>query len=126
MNNKPKIAVADSHAEYCETLSALLTESGFEIVLSVPADPALLWLMDAGNPPDLIIISCSTLYPESIGLIMELKKNFPTIKILASVAFLHFLPNVKSLGDTLDGVIVKTAAELTGIIAAIHAACGRS
>ena len=124
MQNALRIAVADSHAEYREALSGLLTEYGFTVILTVPADPVLLLLIDPGNLPDILIISCTTIYPESIALIRELKTSFPRMKILANVVFIHYLPETGLIKELVDGVMVKTAAEPAAIVKAIHKACG--
>jgi DNA-binding NarL/FixJ family response regulator len=123
MHNTLKIAVADNHVEYREVLAALLTGSGFKVVLSAGVAPDLLQLIDPGNLPDIIVISCSTMYPESIALIRELKNRFPSIKVLANVVFIHYLPDAWLMKTCIDGWVIKTMAEPAAIIKAIHKAC---
>jgi len=125
MNNAIKIAVADNHKEYREALSGLLAGYGFTIVLSAGVGPGLLSLIDPAHPPDVIIISCSTIHPESIGLIGELKNKFPSIKLLANVVFMHYLPETEVIREAVDGVIIKTMTGPEAIEKAILKACGR-
>jgi len=124
MHNVIKVAIADNHAEYCEALSCFLADSGFTIVLSAAAGPGLLQLLDPLRPPDLLIIGCSTMYPESIALIRELKSRFPSTKVLANVVFTHYLPEAWLNETCIDGWIVKTMVEPAAIIKAIRKACG--
>jgi len=124
MHNVIKVAVADNHADYREALADLLTESGFTVVLSAGVGPDLLQVIDPGNLPDIIVISCSTMYPESLAVIRELKNKFPYIKVLANVVFIHYLPDAWLMKTYIDGWVVKTMADPAAIIKAIHKTCG--
>jgi len=127
MRNTLNIAVADNHADYREALSAFLSESGFNVILSAPARPQLLLLIEATGLPDVIIISCSAMYPESIDLVSELKRRFPSMKVLANVPFLHYLPALAGAAPAkgvIDGWIVKAMTGPGAIIKAITTICG--
>jgi DNA-binding NarL/FixJ family response regulator len=111
MYNLIKIVVADSHLDYCSALSAFLTETGFTVTFSSADIAAIQDLIDPSSPPDIIIISCSTMYPESIHTIQQLKNRFPTIIVLANAVFAHYLPH-NLLPDTgADGWMIKTLTE---------------
>ena len=125
MHNTLKIAVAENHALFRDTLVDLLTESGFTVVFAAPVNTALLLRISSCNLPNLIIISCSTMYPDSIALIKEVKTRFPGMKVLANVVFIHYLPKKGIFQDVVNGVIIKTADDRETIIKAIYKACDR-
>ncbi len=123
MYNSIKIAIADSHLAYCEALAAYLSGKTFTVLLYSDKPDAIAQLLDPANLPDIIIISCSTMHPESIATIKMLKNRFPGVKLLASVVFEHNLP-IKILTDAgADGWIIKTLVDPWSVMLQVLLLC---
>ena len=106
-----KVAVVDEHPAYCKTLSAFLAETGFATAFFPQAGSSFARTLEHSNLPDVVIISCSTMYPESISLLRDIKRKFPSVMIMANTVFEGYLPAAGIAGAWADACMIKSQTE---------------
>lgn len=109
MTAKPRILVIDDEESVRETLCENLAESGYEVSEAIDGEQGLL-LIDRKNPPHLVITDIIMPRKEGLETIMEIRKAFPSVKLIAisgggRTRTMDFLELAEKLGA--DAIIPK-------------------
>ncbi|MGH7275820.1 MAG: response regulator [Candidatus Rokuibacteriota bacterium] len=96
-----RILVADDREDIREMLRAMLSMAGYDVLVAPDGESALT-LMRA-RPVDLIITDIFMPGKEGIETIIELRRDFPSVKIVAmsgggQLGGLHYLDDAVKLG----------------------------
>jgi DNA-binding response OmpR family regulator len=78
---KKRILVVDDNEDLRTTIQALLQADGFEV--SVAADGEAALLLHRAHPADVVVTDLFMPDKDGIETIIELKKLYPTVKIVA-------------------------------------------
>jgi DNA-binding response OmpR family regulator len=78
---KKRILVVDDNEDLRTTIQALLQADGFEV--SVAADGEAALLLHRAHPADVVVTDLFMPDKDGIETIIELKKLYPTVKIIA-------------------------------------------
>jgi DNA-binding response OmpR family regulator len=76
-----RILVIDDEPSVRELLSVMLTEEGYEVVEAADGEAGMRLFRE--NPADLVITDLIMPEKEGIETIMDLRRNFPDVKIIA-------------------------------------------
>jgi CheY-like chemotaxis protein len=96
-----RILVVDDEPDICEILQEILHQAGHQVRVAPDGDSALAVLR--GEPFDLILTDIFMPGKEGIETIMEIRRDFPGIKIIAMSGGgrsgeLHYLEDAIELG----------------------------
>ncbi len=118
MGQKQKIIIADDDPLLLSTVESIIDDAGYEAFTACDGDEVIR-LLDTCMP-DLVITDIVMPDKEGIETIMEIKKTFPAMKIIAMSGSGHqkdqYLSNAQILGA--DAVIAKpfTPDQLTDLV----------
>jgi CheY-like chemotaxis protein len=114
-----RILVADDGEDIREILRMMLSAAGYEVLVAPDGDSALT-LMRA-EPIDLIITDIFMPGKEGIETIIELRRDFPSVKIVAMsgggrMGELHYLEDAVKLGAVRSILKPFRAAEILAVV----------
>jgi CheY-like chemotaxis protein len=78
---KKRILVVDDNEDLRTTIQALLQADGFEVAVAADGEAALL--LHRAHPADVVVTDLFMPDKDGIETIIELKKLYPTVKIVA-------------------------------------------
>jgi CheY-like chemotaxis protein len=79
--SKKRILVVDDNEDLRTTIQALLQADGFEVAVAADGEAALL--LHRSHPADVVVTDLFMPDKDGIETIIELKKLYPTVKIVA-------------------------------------------
>ena len=79
--SKKRILVVDDNEDLRTTIQALLQADGFEVAVAADGEAALL--LHRAHPADVVVTDLFMPDKDGIETIIELKKLYPTVKIVA-------------------------------------------
>lgn len=82
MTEKPRILVIDDQEAVRETVCENLTLCGYEVLGAADGDQGVRSI-DENNPPHVVITDIIMPNKEGLETIMEIKKKYPSIKLIA-------------------------------------------
>lgn len=96
-----RILVVDDEPDICDLLREILSLAGYDVLVASDGDSAMTLLRK--QPVDLILTDIFMPGKEGIETIMELRRDFPTVKIVAmsgggKTGELHYLRDAVQLG----------------------------
>lgn len=96
-----RILVVDDEPDICDLLREILSLAGYDVLVAFDGDSAMTLLRK--QPVDLILTDIFMPGKEGIETIMELRRDFPTVKIVAmsgggKTGELHYLRDAVQLG----------------------------
>lgn len=114
-----RILVADDGEDIREILRMMLSAAGYEVLVAPDGDSALT-LMRA-EPIDLIITDIFMPGKEGIETIIELRRDFPSVKIVAMsgggrMGELHYLEDAVKLGAVRSILKPFRADEILAVV----------
>jgi CheY-like chemotaxis protein len=114
-----RILVADDGEDIREILRMMLSAAGYEVLVAPDGDSALT-LMRA-EPIDLIITDIFMPGKEGIETIIELRRDFPSVKIIAmsgggQMGELHYLEDAVKLGAVRSILKPFRADEILAVV----------
>lgn len=109
MSRKHRILVIDDEEAVRHTICENLEYSGYEVIQATDGQHGLT-MIDAQNPPDIIITDIIMPRKEGLEMIVEVKKLHPGIKLIAisgggRTRTMDFLEIAKKLGA--DAILPK-------------------
>ena len=81
MGSGKRILVVDDNEDLRSTIKALLQADGFEVAVAADGEAALV--LNKSRPADVVITDLFMPDKDGIETIIELKKLYPTVKIVA-------------------------------------------
>ena len=96
-----RILVVDDEPDICDLLREILSLAGYDVLVAPDGDSAITLLRK--QPVELILTDIFMPGKEGIETIMELRRDFPTVKIVAmsgggKTGDLHYLHDAVQLG----------------------------
>ncbi len=114
-----RILVADDNEDICELLRVMLSATGHEVVVAPDGASALALLR--ARPVDLLITDIFMPGKEGLETIMELRRDFPSVKIVAmsgggKLGELQYLEDAVQLGAVRSILKPFREAEILAVV----------
>lgn len=105
------IAIADDHVMMRNAISNMIsTFPGFKVVLEADNGEQLIeGLLKARQLPEICILDIQMPVMNGYDTVIQLKKRWPTIKILALTMYNHEFSTIKMLKNGANGYLLKGA-----------------
>lgn len=104
-----KVQIVDDHALLVEGLKKIIDESGLALVTNIAFTGNQCLQLLKFEQPDVLLLDINLPDFDGIDLCMEIKKQFPQIKILALSSHKEYAVVRRMIENGADGYVVKNA-----------------
>ncbi|MEO6830727.1 MAG: response regulator transcription factor [Chitinophagaceae bacterium] len=103
-----RIAIADDHAIFRQSIISIATKYGFEVVAEAGNGQELITAIDAlSSPPDVCILDVNMPVMNGYDTLAAIKKRWPDVPVLALSMHNAELPIIKMLSGGAGGYLAK-------------------